>query len=113
MSLLILAETFILFPVLFLESFVAPSASVVPDSSASVSSTALHKCRSFGLRCPLHRCLAVLVEGVQSLLEVLGVLVVPGSEVILQVYLHISMLGAAMPQESLGEVALFGVLTCD
>ena len=48
----------------------------------------------------------------QSLLAVLGVLIVPGGEVILQVHLQISMLGAALPQESVGKVALFGVLTC-
>ena len=59
----------------------------------------------------MHNCLAVLVEEVQSLLAVLGVLVVPGGEVILQVYLKISMFGAALPQESVGKIALFGVLT--
>ena len=65
------------------------------------------------MRCPLHNCLAVLFENVQSLLVVLGVSVVPSGEVILQFHLQISMLGAALPQESVGKVALFGVLTCD
>ena len=69
---------FLIFPVIFIKRFVAPSTSVVPTSSASVSSIALHKLRSFGLRRPLHNCLDVLVEEVQSLLVVLGVLVVPG-----------------------------------
>ena len=113
MFLLISIKTFLIFPVLFVEMFVSPSASVVPASSASVSSTALHKCRSFGLRRPLHNYLAVLVEEVQSMLEVLGVSVVPGGEVILQVHLQISMLGATLPQKSVGKVALFGVLVCD
>ena len=113
MSLLIAVETFLIFPVLFIEMFVAPSASVVPDSSASVSYTALHKFRSFGLRRPLHNCLAVLVKEVQSLLAVLGLSVVPGDEVILQVHLQISMLGASLPQEIVEKLALFGVLTCD
>ena len=113
MSLLIAVETFLLFPVLFIERFVDPSASVVPAYSTPFSSTALHECLYFGLRCPLYNCLAVLVEEVQSLLAVLGVLAVPGGEVILQVHLHISVLGAALPQESVGKVALFGVLTCD
>ena len=113
MSLLISIKTFLIFPVLFVESFVAPSSSVVPASSASVSSTALHKCRSFGLHCPLYNCIDVLVEEVQSLLEVLGVSVVPGREVILQVHLQISILGASLTQESVGKVALFCVLTCD
>ena len=61
----------------------------------------------------MHNFLDVLVEEVQSLLAVLGVSVVPGGELILQVHLQISMLGAALPQESLGKVALFGVLMCD
>ena len=113
MFLLIVINTFLIFPVLFVEIFVAPSASVVPASSTSVSSTALHKRRSFGLRRPFHSCIAVIVKEVQSLLRVLGVSVVPGGEVILQVHLQIFMLGAALPQESVGKVALFGVLTCE
>ena len=113
MFLLIVIETFLIFPLLFFERFIAPSTSVSPASSASVASTALHKCSSFGLRRTLHKCLDVLVEEVQSLLAVLGVLIVPGGEVILQVHFQISMLGAAQPQESVGKVALFGVLTCD
>ena len=113
MSLIIAIKVFLIFPVLFFERFVAPSVYVVPASSASVSSTAFHKWRSFGLSCPLHNCLYVLVEEVQSLLAVIGVLFVPGREVILQVHLQISMLGAALPQECVGKVALFGVLTCD
>ena len=59
--LIIAVEIFLIFPVLFIERFVAPSAFVVPASSVSVSSTALHKCRSFILRRLLHNCLAVLV----------------------------------------------------
>ena len=98
MSLLIAVETFLMFPVLFIGIFVAHSSSVVPVSSTSVSSTALHKCRSLGLRCYFHNCLDVLVEEVQNLFEFLGVSVVPGGEVILQVHLQISMLGAALPQ---------------
>ena len=113
MSLLIAVETFLIFTVIFTESFVAPSASIVLASSASVSSTALHTCRSFGLHCHLHNCLAVIVEEVQILLVVLGVSVVPCGEVILQAQLQISTLGAALPQESVGKVALLGVLTCD
>ena len=50
---------------------------------------------------------------VQSLLAVFGVLVVPGGEVILKVHLQVSMLGAALSQESVGKVSLFGVLTRD
>ena len=111
--LLFAIKTFLIFPVLFVESFVAPSASVVPAPSASVSSTILQKCRSFGLRCPLHNCLAVPVEEVTSLLAVLGVSFVPSGEVIMQVHLQISMLGAALPQESVLKVALSGVLTCE
>ena len=98
MFLLISIKTFLIFPVLFVEMFVSPSASVVPASSAPVSSTALHKCRSFGLRRPLHNCLDILVEDMQSLFAVLGLSIVPGGEVILQVHLHISMSGAALPQ---------------
>ena len=73
MSLIIAIKTFLIFPVLFVERFFAPSGYVVSSSSASVASTALHECRSFGLHRPLHNCLAVLVEEVQSLLAVLGV----------------------------------------
>ena len=98
MSLLIAIETFLISPVLFFERFIAPSASVPPASSESVASNALHECRSFGLLSPLHSCLDVLVKEVQSMLVVLGVSVVPGVEVILQVHFHISMLGAALPQ---------------
>ena len=83
MSLLIAIKKILIFPVLFVERFFAPSGYVVSSSSASVASTALHKCRSFGLYRPLHNCLAVLGEEVQSLLEVLGVSVVPGGEVIM------------------------------
>ena len=113
MSLLIVIKTFLIFLVLFFKRFVALSASVVPASSASMSSTALHKCRSFGLHLPLHNCLAILVKDMQILLAVLGVLIVLGGEVILQVHLQIYMLGAALPQESVGKVALFDVLMCD
>ena len=98
MYLLIAIETFLIFPVIFVKSFFSPSTSVAPASSAFVASTALHKCRSFGLRRTLHNCLAILVEEVQSLLAVLGVLVVPGGEVILQVHFQIYMLGTALPQ---------------
>ena len=104
MSLLIEIKTFLIFPVLFVERFVAPSASDVPASSASVPSTALHKCHSFGLRRLLHNCLAVLVEEVQIMLAVLGVLVVPSCEVILQVHLQIYMLGAALPMDTHVEI---------
>ena len=113
MSLLVAIKTFIIFPVIFVKSFVAPYASVVLAYSASVSSTALHKFCSFRLRRPLHNCLAVLVKEVQSLLAVLGLSFVPSGEVILKVHLQISMLGVALPQESVGKVALFGFLTCD
>ena len=89
MSLFIAIKTFLIFPVLFVERFVAPSASVFPASSASVPSTALYECRSFKLRRLLHNCLDILVEEVQSLLAVLGVPVVPGDEVILRVHLQI------------------------
>ena len=98
MSLLIAVEKLLIFPVLFIKSFVAPYASVVLAYFASVSSTALHKFCSFRLRRPLHNCLAVLIKEVQSLLAVLGVSVVPGGEVILQVHLQISMLCDALPQ---------------
>ena len=108
MSLLIAIRAFLILTVFFVERLIAPSASVVPPSSPSVASTALHECRSFGLRCPLQNCLAVLVEEVQSLLAILGVSVVPSGEVILQVHLQVSMLGAALSQESVGKVALFG-----
>ena len=85
MSLNIAIETFLIFPVLFVESFIAPSASIIPASSAFVASTTLHERRSFEIRCPLYKGLAVIVEEVQGMLVVLGVSVVPGSEVILQV----------------------------
>ena len=113
MSLLFAIKKFLIFPVLFVKRFVSPSSSVVTASSASVSSTALHKYRSFGICRPLHNFLAILVKEVQSLLEVLGVSVVPGSEVILQVHIQISILGAALPQKSVGKLVLFGLLTCD
>ena len=113
MSLFIVIKTFLIFPVIFFERFFAPSTSVVSASSASVASTALHECHSFELRHLLHKYLAVLVKEVQSLLEVLGVSVVPGGEVILQFHLQVSMLVASLSQESLGKVALLGVLTCD
>ena len=86
MPLLIAVEKFLIFPLLFVKRFIAPSASVAPASSASVASTALHERRSFGLRRPLHNCLDVLVKEVQGLLAVLGVLVFPSGEVILQVH---------------------------
>ena len=86
MYLLIAIKTFHIIPVLFVKMFVAPSASVVPASSASMLSTALQKCRSFGLRRTLHNCIAVIFEEVQGLLAVLGVSVVPVGEVILQVH---------------------------
>ena len=112
MSLIISIKAFLIFPVFFVERFIAPSASVVPASSPSVASTALRECRSFRLRRPLHNCLYVLVKEVQSLLAVLGLLVFPSGEVILQVHLQFSMLVAALSQESVGNVALFGVLAC-
>ena len=78
-----------------------------------MASTALHKRCSFGLRCPLNNCIYVIVEEAQGILAVLGLSVVPGDEVILQVHFYISMLGAALPQESVGKVVLFGVLAYD
>ena len=83
MSLLIAIEIFLIFTVLFFEGFISPSASVAPASSASVASTALHKQRYFGLRCPLYNCLAVFVDKVQGMLVVLWVPVFPGGEIIL------------------------------
>ena len=75
MSLILEIETFLIFPILFVERFIAPS--------ASEASTALHKRRSFGLRHNLHNCLSVFVKGVQGLLAVLWVPVVLGGELIL------------------------------
>ena len=86
MSLLIAIKKILIFPVIFVERFIAPFASVVPDFSASVVSTALHERCSFGLCRPLHKCLSVIVEEVHGILVVLGVLVVPGVEVIMQVH---------------------------
>ena len=93
--------------------FISPSVSVSPASSASMTSTALHECRSITLLCPLYNCIDVLVKEVQSLLAVLRVLVVTGSEVILQINFQISMLRTALPQKSAGKVAFFVVLGCD
>ena len=73
MSLLIAIETFIIFPVLFVEKFIAPSAYFAPASSSSVASTALHERPSFKLRLPLHNYLDVFAKEVQGLLSVLGV----------------------------------------
>ena len=42
--------------------------------------------------------IVILVKEVQSLLAVLGVLVVPGGEVILQIHIQVSVLGAALYQ---------------
>ena len=86
MSLLIAIETLLTFTVLFVERFIDPYASIAPAFSASVASTALHGRRSFGLRFPLHNFLDILAEEVQGMLVVLGVSVVPGGEVILQVH---------------------------
>ena len=86
MSLLIAIKTFLIFPIFIVERFFYLFDSVVSDYSASVASTALHECRSFGLHCPLHDRLAVFVEEVHSLLAVLWVLVVPDGEIIL--YIH-------------------------
>ena len=86
MPIIIAIETFLIFIVLFFERFIAPSTSIASASSAFVTSTALHKLRSFGLRRPLNSCLAVLVEEMQGLLAVLGVSVVTGGEVIIQVH---------------------------
>ena len=83
MSLLIAIKTFLIFPVLFVKTFISHYSSVAPAYSASVAFTALHKCCSFGLRRPFQNCLAVRVEEVQILLKVLVVSVLPGDEVIL------------------------------
>ena len=80
---LIAIETLLIFPVIFVKKIIDPSTSVPPDSSASVAATALHECRSFGMRRPLHNCLAVFVKEVQGMLEVLWVPVVPGGEIVL------------------------------
>ena len=78
MFLLISIKKFLIFPVLFVEMFFAPSESVVSAIYASVASPALHKYRSFELHRTLHNCLDVLVEEVQNLLAVLGLSVVTG-----------------------------------
>ena len=46
-------------------------------------------------------------------MAVIVVSVVPGGEIILKVHLRVSMLIATLSQESVGKVALFGVLMCD
>ena len=86
MSLLIEIETFLIFPVLFVEGFIVPSASVAPASSAYVSSTAFHERRYLGMLLPFHNCVSVFVNEVYGMLAVLWVPVVPGWEVILQVH---------------------------
>ena len=86
MSLIIAIEKFFIFPVLFVERFISPSASVSTASSAYVASTALHKRRSFELCCPLQKCVYVIVEEVQGLLSIIVVSVVAGGEVIMQVH---------------------------
>ena len=113
MYLLTAIKSLLIFTVFFVERFIAASTSAVSDSSPSVASTALHECCFFGQLCPLHNCLAVLVEEVQIMLAVLRVLVVPCGEVILQVHFQVSMLGAALSKESIGKVALFVILMCD
>ena len=86
MSFFLETETFLVFPVFFIERSIAPSASIAPVPFVFAASTALHKRRSFGLRRSLYNCLSVLVEAVQSLLKVLWVPVVTGGEIIL--YIH-------------------------
>ena len=86
MSLLIVIETFLIFTVIFFESFISPSTSIASSSSASVASAALHERCYFVMCCPLHKFLDVLVKEVQALLAVRGVLVIPVGEVILQVH---------------------------
>ena len=83
MPLITAVEKLLIFPLIFVERFISPSAYVAPASSASVASTALHKQRYFGLRCPLYNCLAVFVDKVQGMLVVLWVPVFPGGEIIL------------------------------
>ena len=86
MSLLIAIDTLLIFPLLFVEGFIAPSTSVAPAYSASVSSTAFHERRYLGLRLPLHNRFSLFFNEVHGLLAVLWVPVVPGCEVILQVH---------------------------
>ena len=62
MPLITAVEKLLIFPLIFVERFISPSAYVAPASSASVASTALHVRLSFGLRRTLKKCLAVLVE---------------------------------------------------
>ena len=69
---LIEIKKFLIFPVLFVKRFIAPSASVAPASSVYVASTVLYERRSFGLLRPLHNFLAVLVKEVQVMLAVLA-----------------------------------------
>ena len=78
MPLIIAFETFLMLSVLFVKSFIAPS--------ASVASITLHVRRYFELSRTLHNCLAVFVKEVQGLFAVLWVPVVPSCEVILQVH---------------------------
>ena len=83
MYLLVAIETFLVFPPLFIEIFIDPSASIASTSFASTASTTLHKRCSFGLRRPLYNWLAVLVEEVENVLLVLWIPVVTGGEIVL------------------------------
>jgi hypothetical protein len=57
--------------------------------------------------------IAVLVKEIQSVLAVIGIMIVTGGEIVLEIHLEVSMLCSALSQERVGNITLFGVVSHD
>jgi hypothetical protein len=103
--------TLLILPVLFIISagLVAFSITIVTSTTASTAS--LGKEGAFGL-CHLgDNSLAILVQQMQCLLEILGIAIVSYGKVILKIHFEISMLYSTLSQESIRDIPFLGIVS--
>jgi hypothetical protein len=93
---------FLILPVLFIviAGVVAFSVTITAIADfTTASANLLYKGGALILVHPVDYSFTVLVQDMQSLLAVLGIMIVSGGEIILHIHLEVAMLRYALPQE--------------
>jgi hypothetical protein len=103
--------TLIILPVLFIISAGLVAFSITIVASTTSSTAFLGKGGAFG-QCHLgDHSLAILVQKMQRLLAILGIVIVSCGKVILKIQFEISMLYSALSQESIRDVPFLGIVS--
>jgi hypothetical protein len=93
--------TLLILPILFIISAGVMAFSITIVTSTTASTSFLGKGGALGLCHFGDHSLAILVQQMQRLLEILGITIVSFGKVILKIHFEISMLYSALSQESI------------